>query len=378
MNSPEEKNDFYFQRKKLLLLINLAGVFFFLLVMSFSFSHPLFNIITKFTGSTIFVITLYVFFFYLFYFFWMFPLKYYEEFIFERKSGSSCQSFRDWFRKIVQVETIIFSVFLIAVQVLYYFLETNENRWWMQAALCGIFVVCLCGDAFARFIAPLFLRYKEVKDEELKKRLITLAQSQSIMIENVYVSPLCMGGSTVILAGAGHRRKIILRDTILDYAKEEIEVILAREIAYYSFGFIWKTLFFQMAAIVIACFFTGILLEPVERWFGFDLIFAIETLPVVLALFFIFFIISIYVQGFYKRRIQIRMDWFALQLTQAPEAFISLLIRMLGHGADNQGNYILEQIMEPRATIKQRIAMAEDYAQNLRFEKINKKSKAES
>ena len=92
-------------------------------------------------------------------------------------------------------------------------------------------------------ILPLFYRVKPLEREALRARLLALAERAGARVLGAYEWGL--GEKTrkanAALTGLGSTRRILVSDTMLaEYSDEEIEVVLAHELAHHVHGDIWK------------------------------------------------------------------------------------------------------------------------------------------
>ena len=73
------------------------------------------------------------------------------------------------------------------------------------------------------------------------------------------------------LAGLGTTRRILVSDTMLaDYTDEEIEIVLAHELAHHVHGDIWKGIAFESALVVAGFFLAARALEGSVAWLGLE------------------------------------------------------------------------------------------------------------
>ena len=102
-------------------------------------------------------------------------------------------------------------------------------------------------------LLPLFYRVKPLDREALRARLMALAERPGARVLGAYEWGL--GDKTkkanAALAGLGATRRILVSDTMLaDYSDEEIEVVLAHELAHHVHGDIWKGIAFESVLVV--------------------------------------------------------------------------------------------------------------------------------
>ena len=93
---------------------------------------------------------------------------------------------------------------------------------------------CRAGDAGAGDSGPA-LQLTPLEDEALLRRL-KHGSDAGVRVKGVYVIDLSSKGTTsnAVLMGLGSTRRILLADTLLaGYTQEEIEVVIARELAHH-------------------------------------------------------------------------------------------------------------------------------------------------
>jgi len=366
----EEEQKQYYRLKNWLILIHLGLTLVFLFIMAYSFSLPLKEAVNVITRNSVIVITIYIFLFYILYFIFTFGLKFYEGFVAERKFQSSVEPFGKWIKGLVKKEGIIYCEFLVIVQMAYFFLETDQKFWWLWAWLAWVILSNLFTKIYPMFIQPLLYRYSRLDDSDLKQKLISLAAKVDIKVKDIYKisSDWEIKKKNVALSWTGSERKIILSDTLSDYAKEEIEVITARELIHIRYRHLWQLLAIESAMALGSFCFVGVLIEPLIKIFGFKLIFDIAAFPVLAALFLIAIMIVVPIQNYFSRRLQRQTDASVLKLTGSAEAFISVLMRQnLGQAKDPNPRRFIEILLYNYPALSRRILMAQDYAHNLGF-----------
>ena len=102
-------------------------------------------------------------------------------------------------------------------------------------------------------LLPVFYSVKPLDRDALRLRLLALAERAGARVLGAYEWGL--GEKTrkanAALAGLGGTRRILVSDTMLaEFSDDEIEVVLAHEIAHHVHGDIWKGIAFESALIV--------------------------------------------------------------------------------------------------------------------------------
>ena len=357
---------FYSKIKNLFFILNIAFTLLFFFIMSYSFSNPLRETITYFTGNTIIVITIYFLLFYFFYFLFVFVLRYCEEFVLENRIKKRKQKFRSWLRGLIHKEIITFALLLVSVQVIYFFLETSVNAWWVPMAVLSI-LARNAWELLPNWVVPYYSRHNDLDDKQLHGRLQRLAERAGIRFSRILVYK--DSRAKAVIFGLKGSRRLILSDAALVYAVEEIEVLVAMEIAGLCKGYIWKKALVEAMGMFVVFFLVSFAFAPACEKFGFEFIFDVETLPVLLMLFFVVFVVVWFILNYFKRDMAKENDAYTLRLSKAPEAFASLIIR--DSEQDIQGDraiYFFEKMLCAQIPVSQRLMLVQDYAQDMLFE----------
>ena len=120
-------------------------------------------------------------------------------------------------------------------------------------------------------LLPLFFTFKPLQKEALTDRLTALASKAGTRIMGVYEWTLSdrTKKANAALTGMGNTRRILLSDTLLaEYSDDEIEVILAHELAHHVHRDIWTSVFFDMALTFAGFFAAHQLLQWAVPFFG--------------------------------------------------------------------------------------------------------------
>ena len=173
------------------------------------------------------------------------PLACYRDHVLERRYGLSTQSAGRWLRAHVKVALVV----LVAAEagaVALYAVVRAWPAWWWAVAGAGLAVarlgLMLAGPVL---LLPIFYRFTPVEREGLKQRLVALAGRAGTPVLGVYGWRLSDSTrrANAALVGMGRTRRILLSDTLLsDYSDEEIEAILAHELAHHAHADLWRGL----------------------------------------------------------------------------------------------------------------------------------------
>jgi STE24 endopeptidase len=213
-------------------------------------------------------------------------------------------------------------------------------------------------------LLPLFFTVKPLDREDLRTRLLALAQRAGARVVGAYEWGL--GGKTrkanAALAGIGGTRRILVSDTMLaDYSDEEIEVVLAHELAHHVHGDIWKGIVLESVLIVSGFYLASRLLPAMGGAAGLRGVDDVAGLPLLLLAAGAVSVMMLPVANAMSRALERRADRFALQLTRNPAAFISAMRRLGAQNlAEEHPSRVVQWLFYSHPPMRERIAAAED------------------
>src|SRR5439155_26613902 len=182
------------------------------------------------------------------------PIAFYSGFVVERRYGLSTERVLGWLRDQAKAGAIGLVLASGGIGLVYWLIRASPQWWWLAAgAAYALFAVGLANVAPV-LLLPLFYRVKPLDRESLRARLLALAERAGARVLGAYEWGLAdkTKKANAALAGLGHTRRILVSDTMLaEYSDEEIEVILAHEIAHHVHGDIWKGIVFEGALVLV-------------------------------------------------------------------------------------------------------------------------------
>ena len=140
-----------------------------------------------------------------------------------------------------------------AASLIYFLIRWSPTGWWLPAGLVFALLIVGLTNLAPVALLPLFYRMKPLDRESLRARLLNLAERAGARVLDAYEWGL--SGKTkkanAALTGLGATRRILVSDTMLaEYWDEEIEIVLAHELAHHVHGDIWKGLAFESALLL--------------------------------------------------------------------------------------------------------------------------------
>ncbi len=294
------------------------------------------------------------------------PIALYAGFLLERRYGLSNERLAAWVW--AQLKSLAIGLLLASVSalVLYGLIARSPRHWWVMAGLAfAVFIVGLT-QVTPIVLLPMFYRVKPLERESLRARLLALAERAGARVLGAYEWGLSdkTKKANAALAGLGSTRRILVSDTMLaDYSDEEIEVVLAHELAHHVHGDIWKGIVFESGLILAGFFLAARLLEILASPLGLSGVGDIAGLPLLVLAAGAVSLVMLPVAHAISRAYERSADRFALDLTRNPEAFISAMRRLGAQNmAEEHPSKIVQWLFYSHPPLRDRIAAAQSFA----------------
>jgi len=280
----------------------------------------------------------------------------------ERRYGLSTEPVRGWLRD----QTKAFAIGLVlasgGISLVYWLIRASPQWWWLAAgAAYALFAVGLANVA-PILLLPLFYRVKPLDRESLRARLLALADRAGARVLGAYEWGLAdkTKKANAALAGLGSTRRILVSDTMLgEYSDEEIEVVLAHEIAHHVHGDIWKQIVFESALILGGFYVAARVVPTFADMVGLRGVSDVAGLPLLLLAAGTVSVVMVPVAHAMSRAFERRADRFALDLTRNPGAFISAMRRLGAQNlAEERPSKVVQWLFYSHPPIRERIAAA--------------------
>jgi len=293
------------------------------------------------------------------------PFSVYRTFVLERRYGLSSEPLGAWMKDHLKAVLLGLLLTILAAAAVSASMHVTRTWWWALAAA----IFALAGVAIARLapvvVMPLFYRFRPLDREGLRDRLLTLCRRAGVAVLGAFEWGL--GAKTTranaALVGLGKTRRILLSDTLLeDFTDEEIEVILAHEIAHHVHRDIWSALAIESLMLVMSLLAAHL---AVVRWgamFGILDPTELSALPLIALAAGAVSLLLTPIGYAWSRRHERRADRFALTLTERPAAFISAMRRLGAQNlADERPSAATFWFFHTHPTIEERIEAAKRF-----------------
>jgi STE24 endopeptidase len=210
-----------------------------------------------------------------------------------------------------------------------------------------------------------FYKFEPLPDGELKDRLLRLSERLKVSVRGVYIWKL--GEKTrkanAALAGWGRTRRILLSDTLIEeHSPDEIEVVLAHEMAHQVHNDIWKGLAVQTALVFAAFFAVHLALEAWTDALGLRSVSDIANLPLLALVSGAVTLIALPVANGLSRKMERSADEYALEKTGLAEPFASAMDKLASQNlSQKRPNRLVEIIFHSHPSVEKRIGFARSW-----------------
>lgn len=326
-------------------------------------SEVLRDVAEDWTGSVALIVLIYLLITMLVFELITFPLDIYSGHFVEQRFGLSRSTLGQWLTDWAKGQALQLVFIVAAIELIYYLLREMPGTWWLVAgAGFTVFFVVLAALAPV-LLFRLFFKFEPLPDGELKDRLLALSERLGVYVRGVYIWKL--GDKTskanAALAGWGRTRRILLADTLIDeHSPDEIEVVLAHEMAHQVHGDIWKGLAIQTALVFAAFYAVHLALEAWTEPLGLASVSDIANLPLLLLVTGAVALLALPVANGLSRRMEHAADVYALEKTGMAVPFASAMERLSRQNlSQKRPNRIVELVFHSHPSTESRIEFAE-------------------
>ncbi len=288
------------------------------------------------------------------------PFAYYQGFFIEHRYNLSTQTFGRWMSDQLKALALGLLFTMASAAVVYGAMGWSPRWWWaIAAAIFSGFLILLVALAPV-VVLPLFYSFKPLDRPSLVERLLALAQRAGADVVGVFEWSL--SGHTrkanAALTGLGRTRRILLSDTLLaDYSDDEIEVVLAHELAHHVHRDLWRGVLLHAALMFGGFLLADAILSRLAAPLGLRGVGDPAGLPLLLLVGGIWSFASLPIVNALSRAHERRADRYAVDTTRNPAAFVSAMKRLAQQNlAEEEPSAAVQWLFYSHPPIKERIA----------------------
>lgn len=298
------------------------------------------------------------------------PLDYYGGLELPRRYGLSRQDFRGWFAD--HVKSMSMGIFFgaMAVAALYFMLQRSPDWWWLFA-WAGMMVLSLVLTVLAPvLIIPMFFKMKPMKEGELRDRLETLAERTGIKVGGLYViefsEKTTLANAAVM--GLGRTKRVAISDTLIEqYSPDEIELVMAHELAHQCHADVWRLFSFQAATFLFMFGLGARVFDYLVPALDYVNLTNPAALPLLLLALFAAGMPTLPLSGWFSRRLEAAADAYALDITGNPDVFISAMTKLTDQNlSEARSSSFFERLGQGHPNYNDRVKMAEEFRSQMR------------
>jgi STE24 endopeptidase len=278
-------------------------------------------------------------------------------------AGMATQSWRDWGADVAKTGAISAVVSGAGGSLAVGLMRRYESRWWLPAAGGSVAFATVFSLGGPVVLEPLFNRFVPLADGDTRSDVFALARGAGVRVREVFEVDASRRttAANAYVNGLGPTRRVVLFDTLLrTFTRDETRLVVAHELGHVRHRDVPRLLAFLTlttpAAMNAAAGLTRALDgEPAQA--------GAHTLPALAVSLGAASALSSIFANALSRQIERRADSFALQLTDAPEAFVSFERRItLQNLADPAPPRWLTALLGTHPSTIERIGIARGYA----------------
>jgi STE24 endopeptidase len=296
------------------------------------------------------------------------PLAWLGGYWLPRRFGLLHQPLTRWAWDVTKAALIGGALALLAIEIVYGLLRATA-WWWLWGAgafLAGYALLALVAPIW---LVPLFYRLTPLPDGPLRTRLLALAGRVGVPVAEVFVVDQSRKSRTANAAvtGLGRTRRILLFDTLLrEFTPDEVEAVLAHELAHQLHRDIPRGLLVQGALTLVTFGIADLGLRAGAQWLGLRGPADVAGLPLFGLVVLLVGLATLPLANGWSRHVERRADRFALRTIADPGAFIGSMERLATLNLAERDPHPLEEFfLYSHPSIGRRIAVARQFLHGL-------------
>jgi STE24 endopeptidase len=295
------------------------------------------------------------------------PFAYYQGVTLERRYGLSTQPPARWWLDRGKAAVVGLLILIPAALVAYALLRWWPAYWWIVASAVFTMFLVLLAQIAPVVLMPMFYDIKPLDRPALVERLLALARRADAPVLGVFEWRLSdrTRKANAALTGLGRTRRILLSDTLLaGHTDDEIEVILAHELAHHVHRDIWSGLALDGALVTAGFFAADAVLDALSPSLGLSGKADPAGLPLLILAAGAVSLLLVPLANAVSRQHERRADRYALDMTGNAEAFVGAMRKLSASNlSEEQPSRWVEMLFHSHPPTAARIAAARHWLQ---------------
>jgi STE24 endopeptidase len=276
------------------------------------------------------------------------PWAFYTGVTLERRYGLSTESKTRWWVTHLKASAIALVFSIVAALIVLSLARWSPQRWWTIAAVTFTLILVLLAQLAPVVLLPIFYEVKPLARDSLRDRLLSLAERAGARVLGVFEWRLSerTRKANAALAGLGRTRRILVSDTLLaDHTDDEIEVILAHELAHHVHHDIWTAIALEAVLVALGFYLADAALirfgAPLDLNGKAD----VAGLPLLVLAGGAVSLALLPIANAFSRAHERRADRYALDLTRNPTAFVAAMKRLAAQNLAEERPSLLVRLL---------------------------------
>jgi len=254
------------------------------------------------------------------------PFRLYGGYFWQHRWGFSTQTMGSWWMDYFKGAGIDLALTTAGALLLFWIISRWPGTWWLAGAAFFSAWLVIQTLLWPVVISPLFNRFVPAKDPAVLGMVQKLSERAHLPVDRVLIMDASRRTTkaNAYFAGLGRTKRIVLYDTLLEkYPLEQVEAVVAHEMAHWSRGHIVRGLAFGVMGSLLLW---GLLFVLLRFTMPFTLRYPPHTWAVVLLFLLLVSFVSSPLQNRLSRGMEEEADQAAVALTGDVPAAVRLQV----------------------------------------------------
>jgi STE24 endopeptidase len=264
-----------------------------------------------------------------------FPLTLYQGYFREHAYGLSNQTFGPWFKERLIALGIALVIFGFLLVVLYAVFRRAPRTWWVWGTVVSLAAMVNTILVAPVYLMPLFNDYRPLSNPELRESILSMARANGVPADEVYEFDASRQSKRISanVSGILGTMRISLNDNLLSRCTAaEVRAVMGHEMGHYVLNHAYEgVLFFGVILFLGFAFLRWSFGLCHRRWgerWGIGGVDDEAALPLLAALFSVFFFFLTPVVNSFVRANEAEADIFGLNASREPEGFAEVALKL--------------------------------------------------